>query len=333
MRITQDLLLKNAEETVTERCQMDKDILAAYLCGSVLDEDAVLGGTADIDLVFIHDSEREDREVLRLTSDVHLDIQHHPKKQYEEPRALRQQPWRGFTLYAARSMYDPEHFLDLAQAAVRGLFDSTDNTYARAYALLQRARHTWMEFHNSEPSYGPQQVWEYLTALENAANAVACLSGPPLVQRRLLLHFPARAEAMRQPGLYAGLLGLLGVGEKTAEDLRAWLPAWKEAYHAVSAMKETPLALHADRQGYYARAIEAMLDSEQAHNAAWPLLHTWAHMALHLPGKSAEYGAWQGTFEGLALTGEDFKQRLAGLDAYLDGIEEMFDGLRQDWGV
>lgn len=333
MRITQELLLKNAEETITERCQVDKGILAAYLCGSVLDEDAVLGGTADIDLVFIHHGEREGREIVRLTSDVHLDILHHPKKQYEEPRTLRQQPWRGFTLYAARSMYDPDHFLDLAQAAVRGLFDSAENTYARAYALLQRARQTWVDFHNQDPTPGPQQVWDYLTALENVANAVACLCGPPLVQRRLLLHFPARAEKLHQPGLYAGMLGLLGVGELSVEDMHGWLPAWTKAYQSVSAKQDAQPALHADRKAYYAGAIEAMLDSEQAHNAAWPLLHTWAHMALHLPQDSAEFVEWQRIFEELALTGEGFEQRMAGLDAYLDGIEEMFDGLKQDWGV
>ncbi len=334
MRITPELLMKNAHDAVEERCQLDDDILAAYLCGSVLEaEEAVLGGTADIDLVFIHNSPLEKREIVRLTSEVHLDILHQPKSTYEQARLLREQPWMGFTLYSARPMFDPEHFLDLVQATLRGLFDTPENTVARAAWMLERSRQTWVSFDNEQPPHGPQQVRDYLDALECAANAVACLTGPPLVERRLLLSYPARTEAVHQPGLYAGLLGLLGISEMSSEDISAWMPAWEEAYQAVSKQNGAPAALHPHRHGYYARAIQALLESDTPLAAVWPLLSTWTDMALQMPQGAPGLQDWQQTAESLKLTGESFEQRLAGLDAYLDGIEEMFDGLRQDWGI
>ena len=53
MRITPELLFKIAEDTVAERTESNPAIIAAFLVGSVWDGEPVLGGTADIDLVFI----------------------------------------------------------------------------------------------------------------------------------------------------------------------------------------------------------------------------------------------------------------------------------------
>ncbi len=54
MRITPEILQKLARDTVAQRTRSDRDVVAVYLQGSLLRDDPLLGGTADIDLFFIH---------------------------------------------------------------------------------------------------------------------------------------------------------------------------------------------------------------------------------------------------------------------------------------
>jgi len=55
MRITRESLIRIAKENTQERAFNDRDIVAAYLTGSLVsDADPILGATADIDLAFVH---------------------------------------------------------------------------------------------------------------------------------------------------------------------------------------------------------------------------------------------------------------------------------------
>ena len=54
MRINRQTLLRIANDTVAQRVRQERGILSAYLCGSLLGDDYLLGGCTDIDLVFIH---------------------------------------------------------------------------------------------------------------------------------------------------------------------------------------------------------------------------------------------------------------------------------------
>ena len=91
MKITTELLHKYAENTVEEITRADYTILAAYLTGAIVtEENPFLGGTADIDLVFIHIGTPEvPREIQRLNDDIHYDIAHHAQRDYSERIALR----------------------------------------------------------------------------------------------------------------------------------------------------------------------------------------------------------------------------------------------------
>ncbi|NJN44708.1 MAG: hypothetical protein HC806_08325 [Anaerolineae bacterium] len=126
MRITRQTLQKIAEDTVAQRVQANRNLLAVYLTGSVSQElDPVLGGTADIDLVFIHEYEPPtDREIIRLTEDVHLDILHHTRQDYNQVRDFRVHPLMGPVIYGCQILHDPRHFLDFAQASVPRSFFS-----------------------------------------------------------------------------------------------------------------------------------------------------------------------------------------------------------------
>ena len=53
MQITKEVLQKFADTTVEKLTRVDHTILAVYLTGSmVMEESPLLGGSADIDLVF-----------------------------------------------------------------------------------------------------------------------------------------------------------------------------------------------------------------------------------------------------------------------------------------
>jgi hypothetical protein len=325
MRITHDMLMKVASDAVARQARQDRDLLSAYLCGSLLGEDYLLGGTADVDLVFVYNEPHPiDREVRRLTDDVHLDIAHHSQKDYRELRRLRVHPWLGPVLTTCKILFDPQHFLDFTQASVRGQFDRPDHVFERSSSQAEKARRIWWDHQLPIPDPQPDDVTAYLKAVAHAANAIASLTGPPLTERRFLLHFPGRAAALDRPGLYAGLLGLIGAPNLEVQSLRDWLPAWRQAYQALPSAS-APARLHLDRLPYYQRALVALLDGDQPLAALWPLLRTWTLAASLYPPESAPRQHWQAAFESLGLAGAAFAGKFEALDAYLDVVDETLE--------
>ena len=328
MRITRDMLLKVAGDTVARQSRAARGLLAAYLCGSLLEEDYLLGGTGDIDVVYIYTEPVETpREIISLTDEVHLDIAHYYQRDFRDTRGLREHPWLGPALNTCRILYDPQHFMDFTQASVRGQFDRSDHIYKRASQQLDQARSIWLQYQTSRVHPGPEDVQAYLQALGYAANAVASISGRPLTDRRFLLQFPNRAEAFGKPGLHAGLLGLLGAQHLPDGALDEWLDQWRAAYQAIPAAQADP-HLHPARLAYYASAIASLGSGEQPETALWPLLRTWTMAVIYLPPDSPERRAWHQACDQLDLVGPSFAERIQALDAYLDVIEEDLEG----WG-
>ena len=335
MRITRPILTKIAQDRVSQRTGTGRDVVAAYLHGILITErDPVLAGTADIDVVLIHEYEpAQTREVVRLTDDVHLDIIHHPRERYRNAKALRLHPVLGPALYDCQILYDPRHVLDFIQASVRAQFYHPDTVLGRVRPRLEAARKTWFDHQFGVNEPGVDELTKYLQAVQNVANAVACLSGDPLSERRFLLDFPERAEAVGQPGLFPGLLGLLGAAEVDAATSRAWLPAWEEAYRAVGDLDDDPGRLHPFRFPYYQRALAYMLDSEQPFAALWPLLNTWLDAIRLLPESHKARRRWQGAFTQLGMLGDSFNVRVEALDVYLDQVEVVVENWAQEQGV
>ena len=90
MRITKETLLKVARESADKYSRRNRDLACIYLTGSLLSETPLLGGTTDIDLVFVHTVQPAfAREIVRLTDEVHLDIQHLSQTVFHQPRRLR----------------------------------------------------------------------------------------------------------------------------------------------------------------------------------------------------------------------------------------------------
>jgi len=333
MRINRDALIGIAQDTVDGRARADSSLLAAYLHGSLLYGDPFVGNTADIDIVLIkNEKPLRAREVVRITDDIHLDIAHHEEREYKRPRMLRVHPWLGPTLFDAKILYDPHHKMDFIQAGVRGLFYSPEFTMQRARTQVVHARQIWMGFQSKPTETEVVGVTIYLKGLEHAANGIALLSGHPLTERRFLLNFHKRADAIGKPGLYADLLNLLGSPYVEADEAKSWLVDWEKAFDSIS-YNDRPQRLHLERKAYYLKAIDTILDSERPMDALWPLLKTWTLVISHLPKDHRATTIWNQVMQQLGLSGQGFRERLEAYDTYLDLVEEILDAWGQEHGA
>ncbi len=324
MRITRDLLLRLAKENAEERAFNDETIIAAYLSGSLLREEPLLGGTTDIDLVFVHNTPIErSREIKALNPDIHLDIHHRNEKDYHPPRELRGNPWLGYELYDPILLYETKHFFEFNQASLRAGFDEPKSVLKRSFTLLNHARKIWMDLQLNAEIVNPEVITKYLDALLHAANAIAELTGAPLSERRILLDFPARAEAIDHPEFTPGLLGLLGGTEIVSSNLDEWLPAWQNFFSFASEATLVDIRIHSARLPYYQKAIEGILSGDNPLAALYPMLYTWTLAANALPEN--QIAAWNNACQILGFGTENFENRLEGLDHYLDNIEEMLE--------
>jgi len=329
MRVTKDTLINAAKEYVKETTSKQHNVLCAYLCGSVLGNDPLLGEAGDIDLVFVHFQEPTiQRQIIRLNDQIHLDIVHHSQRLYNQPRTLRQHAWFGPTIYNCYTLYDPQHTLDFTIASVRGQYHQADVVYERARSQLNLGRKIWHDLCAQQTFHTPQQVMKYLEAIEKALNAVVLLTGDPLAERRLLLEFPKYAENLGYSGLPIGALGLLGGLNLQKDILLQWMKSWEEAYHAVNAFKSAPIQLHPHRFHYYSLALQHLINSPQPANALYLLLHTWTLIACTLQADNYHQEAWKNVCQYLGIIGEALEERHTALDAYFDTIEELFE----EWG-
>ncbi len=333
MRINRNMLLKIAHDTVDKSVNEDHSIMAIYLQGSLLTDSPLIANTADIDLFFIHSDEVPvEREIIRVSDEVHLDISHHSHRVYRQPRELRVHTWLGPAMYGCKIMYDPQHFIDFIQASVRGQFNNPENVISRVQRQATHAREMWESFNDQPHPPDPHDASIYLHALEHVANAASGLSGQNLTERRFLPELLKRAEAVKKPGLHAGFLGLLGAPNVDAGNMRSWLPEWKRAYLALAG-NPAPVRLDPHRLLYYERAIEFMLSSPTPHDGLWPLWHTWTDIICRLPAESLYHSDWHKAGEQLGLLGEAFLEKIEGLDAYLDLVEELLETWAKKNGI
>jgi len=334
MRVTRETLIRIAKETAQERSYNDKNITAAYLTGSLLSEDHLLGGVTDIDLVLVTaNTPPMRREIVALTPDFHLDIAFHAKAEYHPPRELRVNPWLGYEIYDPMLLLESQHFFEFTQASVRAGFEFHEPSLVlqRCRTLLDHGRKIWFDLMTVDKNSGPKDVAKYLKSLYHAVNVIAELNGPPLPERRLLLLFPSLAEQAGRPGMSAGLLGLLGGSMLDASTLGGWLREWEKTFKAAFETGKADARIHTARLNYYQKCFEAMLGDENPVVMLWPLLSTWTRSAVVLP--ESELGAWQAACNTLGLSGKRFVERVEGLDHFLDELDILLEEYEQAHGL
>ena len=336
MRVTRESLIRIAKETAQERAFNDRDIIAAYLTGSLASEgsDPMLGGTTDIDIIFVHANEpKHRREFIALTPDFHVDISHRAKAEFKRPRELRVDPWLGWEMYDPMLLFEREKFFEFVQAGLRAGFEFNAPAPAlqRSRGLLREARGLWRDLLQTSDTVTPQDVAQYLKSLYHAVNAVAELSGPPLQERRLMLEFASRAETAQRPGMNAGLLGLLGASDLEPPTINAWLPDWKLAFESAVESGRVDPRVNQARLNYYEKAIQAILTGDNPCAALWPLLQTWTLAADVLPDHALD--AWRSACDQLGLTATGIEEHVNGLDHFLDEVESLLDELAAQHGL
>lgn len=336
MRVTRESLIKIARETAQERAYNDKEIIAAYLTGSLAEEgvDPLLGGAADIDIIFVHKEEpKHRREFVRLTPDFHVDISHRAKAEFKRPRELRLDPWLGWEMYDPQLLFEREKFFEFVQAGLRAGFEFNAPAPAlqRSRSLLSHGRQIWRDLLEISDMVTPKDVAKYMKSLYHAVNAVAELSGPPLQERRLMLEFASRAETAQRPDMDAALVGLLGAVELSASTMKSWLPDWKVAFESAMESSRVDPRIHHARVNYYEKAMLAMLDGEKPRAALWSLLHTWTLAVDVLPDLAAN--PWRAACGQLGLTAVGIEERVEALDHFLDDVESLLDDLSAQYGL
>lgn len=334
MRITRESLHAIAHESAEKYARRDRSLACIYLTGSLLSDSPLLGGTTDIDLIFVHTSTPPfEREIIPLSDEVHLDIAHYSQSLYRQPRHLREDPWIGSHLVEnSRALYETQHWFEFTQAGAGALFDLPENVISRARKLEAEARQSWSALHSGSGTHPATVLLDYLIALENAANSIASISGVPLAERRFILQFPERARAVNRPGLSAGLLDLFAPENITDDDLAAWFEPWKDSLRLASQVENVPPRLAAARFAYYERAAAA-LNEDSPPAALWLLLRTWTRCILLLPETHEMRRSWDQACQAVGLGGDGFEQHLEMLDAYLDAVEETLDRWAEDHGV
>jgi hypothetical protein len=331
MRITRETLITIARETVEKRIHAGAGLVAAYLTGSLLTENPFLGNATDIDLVFVHAKEpKVRREIVAVTPEVHLDIRHNTRVEYDRPKELRIHPWMGPEMYDPLPLYVTQHFFEFVQAGVRDRYHDPANVLARSRRLATASRQVWDQIKTSQAT-GPELLIFYLSAVQLAANAVALLAGGPLSERRLLLQLPVRAEQAGAPGLAAGLFGLVGAQGVERERLGELLPEWEKAFLEAARRPQVEVRIAAARLGYYKLAFQALLQSETPQALVWPMINTWTLAAAILP--AAWKNPWNSACELLGLDEASLGQRMEGLDHYLDTIEELLEKRQAGQGL
>lgn len=333
MRITRETLLKLAHDTALERVRLNRRIVCVYLTGSLLHEEPLLGGAGDIDLFVIHDSQpTAEREVIRMSDEIHLDIAHLSQDMFRQPRLLRTHPWISPFITAHPVVYhDVQHWFEFAQAAITSQFSEPTNVLTRARQLSEAARLAWLEA-NAAAAATPPMVWKFLKALEHAGNAIATLTGSPLTERRFLLEFAQRTVALGRPELSAAMLELFAPLPVEEDDWKAWQTAWQQAFHSASQQANCPPRLAPVRFNYYQRAAQALHEQNPA-AALWICLRSWSEAVAALPAGDPSAAAWQNALPALALAEGEFHARLEALDAYLDQVEETLDEYARQTGA
>ena len=335
MQANQELLFKLAKDYVGRKTRGQNDLISVYLTGSILSEEPLLGGSTDIDMVMVHKEQPErEREVLRISNEVSLDIQHHHQSFYSFHRRLRLNPWLGEALCNHGSvLYDTGHWFDFIQAGVSSQYQTPENVYRRARAFADTARQDWFELDDPQEISFSSWVDLYYKAVYAAANTIALVAGPALTTRRMLLDFPQRAEALGQLPLVGELNRLVSGEFGKHEVFNQWRPVWEACLSDLQKDSHCPPNLSAPRKAYFLNAVDAMADSGSVHAAFWPMIETWRGAIQVLGNDAGHEKNWHAFLADLGIKPELKPKASAQLDHFIEAGESLLTDWQSHYGL
>jgi hypothetical protein len=320
VRVTRDKLIDLARTESEMRGQIE-DVISGYLIGSVANGEPFIEGTADIDLVLIHQFEpARHRELLPISENIHFDITHHHSDLYNYPPDLRVHPWLGPSMCEPIFLYDPEHFFERAQAGVRGQFYQIDYIHARSVAFLERARR-----YKSDMVHQDAWITNYTHSILEAFNALVTLSGFPIAGRRMALILQERLNEMGFEEHFFAFENLLRGDTLSKNQLLDWLIAWEETFIAAGYL--SPI-FNPARKNYFLHAFRNFIDSNCFTAILWNLITTWnqAIEMLYDVGETIPaHTIWKDVLVKLKLSPEFMDSRAAELEDHLDNIEDIIE--------
>jgi hypothetical protein len=217
-------------------------------------------------------------------------------------------------------LFDPDHFFEWAQAGARGQFFRADHTLERAQTFLDMARTT----QSLVPMSG-RWIKTYMHAVIEGANAIATLHRFPAAGRRMLVDLENACQAVGFQDVYTAVVSLLGAQDLKPADLREYLEPWERAF-SVAAAEQPDTVVNPIRWNYYWLGVEALLESDQAQAALWPMVDTW-EKALHILQTNNRMAphrpAWENFLGRLDLTSPRRKMRQEQLDHFLDRMDNL----------
>jgi hypothetical protein len=318
--ISEEILINLAREETESRARTE-DVISGYLIGSVARGEAILRGTADIDLVLIHRHEpARTCEYVPLSDDVHLEITHHSISLYQDPPKLRVDPWLGPSMCEPIFLYDPDHFFERAQAGVRGRFFREDHIQSRAQAFLESARR-----HRDSLDSTPIWITTYANSILEGANAVATLGGFPVAGRRVSRDLYARLEELHQTDLFSTFQSLLGADSFSEVSIQDWIDAWKVTLD--DAIYLDP-KFNPARITYFLQGFNDLVEAGHPEAILWHLLTTWCEAIeiLNKNGKDTEHKtAWEVVLTYLKLDPARQELRSEELDRYLNSVSKIIE--------
>jgi len=322
MRITTEILVNIAHDYVKKQLTSGEDLIAAYLTGSILSNNFLIGGKTDIDIILIKDIEFETRETIKLSHDIHLDVVNHPKKFYQPPKLVRTHPFLGSAINSCLTLYDDNHFIDFTQAGVRSGFDSYENRFERSFPLLTEARKNWLSLEMKDEIEILIDTKLYFSCLKSLSQAFAINNNHPISIRNFVPHLRRISEEVSFPALPIGLIGLSGGNLLDKKLLKVWIIEWKQFFIQVSKEPEVPAQFQLAKIDYYHSAIDELIKTESPMDGLWILINTWMEAQITFPNITSNLLP---NLEIMGFSNESFPQKLKGLDALLDLIEEWFE--------
>jgi hypothetical protein len=232
------------------------------------------------------------RELIKVSDELHLDIQHLSQKIFQQPRELRGDPWIGTSVQAnPLLLYDVRHWFEFTQASVGSQFYRADNTICRARKLSFDARNHWLRLTELKRPH-VERIRLYLKSLNAAANAIAALARAPITKRRFGMELQNIMNRAGEEKMYAGFVGLSQVNTFEKEDLLDLIPYWEKAFLLSCQQDKHSQDIQLASKNYYLKSFYYILDSYSPDMVVFPLLQTWTKSVCSLMSTTPEYDIW-----------------------------------------